>query len=141
MATPKINGRRGAFQLLFGSAYIAISASYVLTPDAGGRTSTLGWINPYVPLEYLGMAWGFAGVVAVVSCVLPRPRDRYAFMALTLVPILWGFLYLIGWFVGDAPTGYMGTIVYGLMAGAVMVVSGMSGDRDRDHRQIVGVIS
>ncbi|ALV45838.1 hypothetical protein MB46_10435 [Arthrobacter alpinus] len=128
-----VNGRRGAFQVLFATVYTLVSVSYLLVPPSPGRSSALSWL-PGAHVHYLGFIWAVVAVVGFVGATLPRPRDRFSFIGLTLAPTIWGFLYLIGWMLGTSKTGWVTTCLYWAIAGAVMVVSGMQGPSDRDER-------
>ena len=130
-----INGRRGAFQLLFCIVYTLIGISYLLVAPSAGRVSALSWL-PELVVNCLGFIWLMVAAMALAGTFLPRPKDRLSFTALTLAPAIWGFIYLIAWLFGTSQTGWVTTCLYWSMAGAVMVVSGMQGPTDRDERQM-----
>ncbi len=130
-----INGRRGAFQALFAAAYLALAASYLIFPISPSRADALSWIPDQIPFEYLGVIWLVAGVSGMWGATLPRPRDEWSFTVLTFAPILWGFLYVGSVVFQTAPQGWVTSVLYWCIAGAVMVVSGMTGDNDRDERE------
>lgn len=134
-----INGRRGAFQLIFALVYFILGISYVILPSTQGRENALGWIGQYIPLRILGLVWLVAAVMAVIGSRTCRPHDRHSFMALAVAPMVWGFLY-IGGAVGAGAWVYALTaVLYGALGTAVLIVSGMNGDHDRDERRIVEV--
>ena len=134
---PKVNGRRGVFQLLFSAVYLVIGASFLLLPGSQSRAEALRWLTQLLPLEPFACLWIAAGVVGVVSAFYCRPKDWVGFFALTLAPAMWGFLFLIGVVFTGAPLlGLVSTGVYWLLAAAPMVVSGMQGPNDRDTREV-----
>lgn len=132
----KLNGRRGAFQVLFAAVYIIIGLSFVLTPGAGTRQDSLRWVTAFVPLVPLAALWIVAGVLGAVSAFKPRPRDWFGFAALVFAPAFWGSLFFIGAVTGS-PTAYVSAAIYWLFAAAPMVVSGMQGANDRDRRRVI----
>ena len=81
---PRINGRRGAFQLLFAFIHFFIGISFIGAPAASRRTTAIGdldhWIAPLVAL------WLISAGLAVVSAFYCRPRDRFGFTALVVAP-------------------------------------------------------
>jgi hypothetical protein len=129
-----VNGRRGAFQALFAAAYLALGASYAFLPSSPGRAQALAYLPDFIPLNILGLIWLVAGVFGVVGATRPRPKDEWSFMVLTLAPTVWGCLYLAASFTGTSAQGWVTSVLYWCIAGAVMVVSGMTGDNDRDER-------
>lgn len=131
---PRINGRRGAFQLLFGIAFLMLGISQFIRDE---YTPALQWLAEYFPAPGpFGIVWLAAGVAGIIGSVLPRPKDRYSFILLTAAPTFWGGLSVIGGLVGPANTSFLAAVMYWTVAGAVMVVSGMTGDTDRDHREV-----
>lgn len=129
-----VNGRRGAFQALFGFVYLLMGISYVFLPSSPGRVSALGWIAGTVPLHVLGILWLIAAAMGAVGSLEPRPRDRASFMALAVVPALWGGGYAAGAVATGNYSYLLTTLLYLAIATAVLVVSGMSGASDRDIR-------
>lgn len=128
---PRINGRRGAFQLLFGVVYaclaLAISRKW---------PTSLEWMGEYMSHLVLAAVWAGPAVVALVSAFLPRPKDALSFALLAGAPILSGFLFLIAFLKEPESSSPYGLIVYWALGAAVMVVSGMTGDSDRDERKV-----
>lgn len=140
LARKVVNGRRGAFQALFAVSYLAIGFSYVFIPSSPGRLQALSWLPDFVPLNLLGILWILAGSLGAWGSSRPRPSDEWSFIALTLAPTVWGFLYFGAVVFGTYAQGWVTTILYWCIAGAVMVVSGMTGDSDRDERETRVVI-
>lgn len=128
---PRINGRRGAFQLLFAVVYgclaLAISRKW---------PTSLEWLDAYMSHFVLVAVWAIPTVVALVGAFLPRPKDALSFALLACAPILSGFLFLLAALVEPERSSPYGLIVYWALGAAVMVVSGMTGDSDRDERKV-----
>jgi len=130
---PRVNGRRGAFQLLFAGVYLIVGASFWIMPGSGSRQASLKWLTAVVPLEPFAALWIVAGLLGIVSAFMCRPKDWFGFAALVFAPAMWGALFLIGALVGS-PQAYLSAAVYWLFAAAPMIVSGMQGEYDRDTR-------
>lgn len=128
---PRINGRRGAFQLLFAALYGCLAWAM-----SNKWPSSLAWLDEYVPSIAAGVIWGIPSLVAFIGAFLPRPKDALSYALLTAAPIIFGFLFLLGAWVAPATASAYGLLVYWAFGGGVMVVSGMSGDRDRDDRKV-----
>ncbi|WGW12763.1 hypothetical protein LWF01_03030 [Saxibacter everestensis] len=122
---PRLNGRRGAFQLLFSLTYLALGVSYLLVEPSRARANALDWLTAFVDVNDLGWPWLIAAMVAAMSAFQVEPLDRYGFGALAAIPAAWGCLYLIPTFTGEARTGWITTCLYWSLAVAVMVVAGM----------------
>lgn len=131
---PRINGRRGAFQLLFGAVYACLTAATLL---AKTFPPALVWLGEFgIAPAVLAIIWAPPTIAAFIGAFLPRPKDAPSFMFLAFSPIAFGCLYLIGGFVAPVGTSFFGVVLYWALAGAVMVVSGMTGDKDRDEREV-----
>ena len=139
LARKIVNGRRGAFQSLFAASYLAVGVSYVFMEQSPSRRQALSWLTDWVPLPVLGLAWIVAAGFGWWGSFRARPKDEWSFIALTAVPTMWGFLYIGSVIFQTNPFGWVTSILYWCIAGAVMVVSGMTGDHDRDEREIRAV--
>lgn len=131
---PRINGRRGAFQLLFGIVYGCLVVATLLSKTFPPALVYLGEIG--VSPAALAVIWAPPTIAALIGAFLPRPKDAFSFIFLTFAPLAFGGLYLIGGFVSPVGTSFFGVVLYWALAGAVMVVSGMTGDKDRDERKV-----
>lgn len=127
----KVNGRRGAFLLLWALVYGILAWSSFMS---GRIPSSLAWLAQYIPGEVLGIVWGVPVIFAILGAFRPRPRDAFAFAALTAAPVVWSGLYLIGFFVTREVTSIVAIALYVGIAVMVMVVSGMEGATDRADR-------
>lgn len=137
-----INGRRGAFQLLFGISYGMLALGYAMQQTIPPQ---LQWLEvyfprlelpPLVPTRIAAVFWGIAAGSGLVGAFLPRPQDRYSFQALTFMPVLWGLLSGLSFIAGTYPNGIIALVLYLAMGGAVMIASGMAGPHDRDLRPV-----
>lgn len=130
----RINGRRGTLQLLFALVYMIIGYTYFV-PD-GDRIASLRWFAEILPIWALGWVWIGAGVFGVAGSFLSRPRDRISFEALTFVPIVLSVVNIIGWAVSDNERGLIFGVMYLIVAGIIITISGVQGDTDRDKRPV-----
>jgi hypothetical protein len=135
---PRINGRRGAFQLIFSALYLAVGISFLVIPTAASRADALRWLTDLLPLWPFASIWIVAALTGAVSAFLCRPRDWVGFFALTLAPAAWGSLFLIGVIFAGAPAlGVITTAIYWTFAAGFLIASGMQGPNDRDRRTVV----
>lgn len=132
MALSKINGRRGAFQVLCAVMFAAHSVVYLM-----GRTlpMSLAWLDG-VPYPLLGLVWLVPAIIGILGAFQPRPRDWFSFTALVIAPTIWGGMYVIGAVSDGRAVGVLGATLYWLLAGLIVLASGMSGDSDRDIRKV-----
>ena len=91
----KINGRRGAFQLVYAGVYLVIGASFVIGPGAASRSQSLRWLSDLGAVSLFGWLWIIAAVAATVGAFLPRPQDWFSFFMLVFAPAVWGGLFVI----------------------------------------------
>lgn len=123
-----VDASRRKFLIAFGVAYIAIGFSYAAAaPDAPVRLA-MRWTH--VPFWMLGLAWVACGIVATVASFVPTTRDKPGFLCLSIPPTLWALSYAVAqalvWCVDyTAPRAWVSVIVFGVIAFAVDVVSGM----------------
>jgi hypothetical protein len=131
----RVNGRRGAFQLLFAFIHFFIGFSFITAPAASSRTAALGYLESLsIPIAPLAALWVISAGFAVVSAFYCRPRDWFGFAALVFAPTVWGALFLLGVALGGPPLGLLSGAIYWVFGATAMIVSGMQGERDRDKR-------
>lgn len=135
MSRPRVNGRRGAFQLVFGIIYATVGLNYFFTDNSAAAGKYFAWLGP-VPLDLFAGLWVAAGAAAVVSSFFPRPRDRAGFVALVFAPGIWLGLFVIAGAVTGSRAAFVQGIVYACFSIVPLIVSGMTGDMDRDHREV-----
>lgn len=128
---PHINGRRGAFLLLWGFIYLLMGVSYFLT---GRVPPALGWVVELVRPQLLGFLWVVPALFAISGCMRQRPGDAYAFAALVTGPVIWACLYIIGCFLTAEFTAILGVLVFCGLAGTYWIVAGMEGSSDLAER-------
>lgn len=146
--TIPVDAARRKFLVAFGAAYLCIGFSYVAAPATATVRGSLLWIDRashgWVPFWLLGCIWMAAGAVAVVSSFVPTTRDKPGFLVLSVPPSLWACSYLVAQVLAwssayQAPRAWVSVIVFGLIAFAVDVVSGMvDADLVSAHETLMG---
>ena len=132
-----VNGRRGAFQLLFAFIYFFIGLSFVTAPEASSRVAALGYLaNLHIPIGPIAALWIISSLLAVVSAFHCRPKDWFGFAALVFAPAVWGALFMLGVILGGPSLGLLSAAIYWAFGATAMIVSGMQGESDRDRRHI-----
>lgn len=127
----RINGRRGAFLLLWGIIYILLGLTYFIS---GLVPPALRWLYPLIETEFLGFVWTVPAIFAIIGSRSQRPADAYAWAALATAPVIWACLYFVGSFLTGEFTSSLGIIVFGGLAGTFMIVAGMEGTSDLAER-------
>lgn len=123
-----LNGARGAFQFMYSLIYLVLGWSYIVVPYTPARTRAFDWLDQLVDVQLVGLLWVAAGATAFIGAFLSAPRDQYSFGMLTLVPALFGFLYLFGWVTGDTRSGWATTCLFWALAASSMIAAkGMRG--------------
>ena len=135
MSRPRINGRRGAFQLLFGGIFVVVGLNFFATEHQAAAEKYFGWLGP-VPLGWFAALWVVAGVVAIACAFLARPKDAAGFVALVFAPGIWLGLFVTSAIVTGSQAALVQGIIYGGFAAAPLIVSGMQGADDRDQREV-----
>ena len=85
----RVNGRRGAFQIVFGFVCLVVGSSFFFMPGTPSREEIFRWLTPYVPLGWFASLWVNAGLIAMVCAFLPRPKDAAGFIAMVFAPGVW----------------------------------------------------
>lgn len=131
-----VNGRRGAFQLMYSLMFGITAITYLALPISDGRMDSLAWILTIAPPWLLGLPWLVGAGVAFAGSRQPRPRDTFSFKLMAAVLVVFGFLYFIGGIANQNAATWLSSLLYWILAGAVIIVSGMQGDSDRDVREV-----
>lgn len=131
----RLNGRRGAFQLVFGLVYVIVGTGYFLRSNTELLDVYFYWLGEPL-LAAAAALWVVAGAVTLVSAFLPRPRDAAGFMALVIAPGIWFGLFIGAVVATGALAAVMQAALYAVFAVAPLIVSGMQGPGDRDHREV-----
>ncbi|MEU2797417.1 hypothetical protein ABZ684_21815 [Streptomyces sp. NPDC006995] len=85
-------GRRGRFLLFMGIGKVCWGIGLIVEPP-GGRGLEL--LTDRAPLHCWAWAWILAGVVTFASAWARFAQDRFGFLAASVPPALWAFVY--GW--------------------------------------------
>lgn len=134
-----VDAARRKFLIAFGVAFAAIGFSYMTAEPTAPVRVALRWID-WLPFWVLGSIWVACGAVAIVSSFLPTTRDKPGFLCLSIPPTLWAGAYLVAagldqWAGYGAPRAWVSVIVFGVIAFAVDVVSGMVDARPATTRR------
>ena len=119
-------GRRGAFLLAMGLAWICTGAAILTTPIPAGIQYGLTIITTYISLHSLAWVWVVSGCIAVAFCpVREVGRDQLGFTALVIPAAAWSAGYLADWIVvGEYSRGWVVSATYAAIAASVVIASG-----------------
>jgi hypothetical protein len=121
----RINGRRGAFLLLFGIAFMLLGLSFITSPPDALIRQTMRWMPDWSPIWFCGLLWLGAGLFGVVFAFTRIPTDRFGFMAMSAVCVGWAVAHCIAQAVGTNDRAWVSAVIFSIMGGAILVVSGM----------------
>lgn len=113
-------GRRGAWLLFLALLDLVYGLGL---PELMRRPSSgLAFLASILPPEvWVGM-WAAVGLACMVQAF--AIRDRIAFTAATLLKVLWGMVYLVGWMLLDLPRGQVGAVIWLALAGVTVLIAG-----------------
>lgn len=128
-------GRRGAFLLAMGLAWICYGAAILLTPAPLAQLEGLTILCSLLSLTHWGWIWVAAGAIGVAFCGVQRVgRDQLGFTALVLPTGAWATGYLADWIVvGDYSRGWVVASTYAGVAAAIVIASGWPEVRPRRY--------
>jgi hypothetical protein len=120
-------GRRGACLLFLALVDVVYAISlYDASPETRA-SSGFAFMSTLLPLSAWAAVWLAVGALCV-GFAFAR-ADRLAFAAASLLKVLWGTLYLLGWALGVIPRGYVAAVLFLGFAGFVQVIAGW-----KEHR-------
>lgn len=126
-------GRRGAFLLGYGAMWVLYGLGQIASPPPDQRGLTV--LLQLWPLSVWGWCWVGAGLVAVVAAWLPRPKDRFGFVALMVIVAPWMVSYLLSWWpLGVFPRGWVAAAIWSAALIPVAVVTGWEEPRQAAGR-------
>ncbi|MBK3542524.1 hypothetical protein [Streptomyces sp. MBT60] len=85
-------GRRGRFLLFMGVGKVCWGIGLIVEPPGG---QGLELLTDLAPLHCWAWVWILAGIVTFGSAWLRFTQDRFGFLAASVPPALWAFVY--GW--------------------------------------------
>jgi hypothetical protein len=115
-------GRRGSF-LLFLSLLDLIYGYALLSPTSRSLNNpTILFLMQIMPLWAWGLLWLLVGVVCFIFAF--RCKDTIAFGAAVFLKVFWGFVFLVGWLLGDVERGYLSTAIWTAFAAVTLLIAG-----------------
>lgn len=117
-------GRRGAILVLLGS--IAALYGYALINQPIPSSVGIRLLLQVMPMAGWGWAMLAVGVLAVACAPLRQGADWPGFTGLVLVWTPWSLSYLVSWWLGENPRGWISATIFVALAGVPAVVAGWS---------------
>lgn len=117
--------RRRAFLIVFGAAYLLIAKSLIDRDISPAARHAFRFALGLMPIGGWALVWLTCGFLALADATITRHgRDVIGYAAATIAPIAWSVVYLAAWLQGAAHE-WEHALLYGLIAAAVLIVSGM----------------
>jgi hypothetical protein len=119
----KLNGRRGAFLLLFGLMFICIGYALSIPMPSASASQFLHDLLPWWARTAL---WAGSGVIAVIAGFVRRPKFTIAgYTFLSLPPAERLASYALSWIIIDVDyrLAVLGSVVYGSLLIAILIVA------------------
>lgn len=115
-------GRRGYFLGFFGILGL-VYGKFLIDPPAETKVSP-GYqqLAKILPLRFMGALWLIMGLVCLVQ--MWTKRDKLAFTIAGGTMGGWGIVYLVGWILGIIHLGYVSAVIWLVLAGGALIVSG-----------------
>jgi hypothetical protein len=115
-------GRRGA-SLLFLALLDGVYALSLLAAPAEARSQpSFAFLVGLLPLPVWAGIWGVVGLVCLVQAF--ARFDTFAFAAASLLKVVWGTVYVLGWALGDIPRGWVASVIWYGFAIWLAIISG-----------------
>ena len=146
IAARRLSGKRAQFLLVHAVLYACLGFSYVtIKPGEGSsRASAFSWLPAALPVSMIGWIWIVAAGIALYAAIEQHPpkSDRFGFMALTAVPIVWSLMFLISWvsavIAGTPSTAWVSASIYAGYATIVILVSSWPNPINLDRLPPIG---
>lgn len=119
-------GRRGAFLLSVGLAWVGLGYSILSTPAPPAQVTGLTVILSVMSLHSWGWVWTVSGILGIAFSGVRRVgRDQLGFTALAVPTAAWSAGYLADWlFIGGYPRGWVTATIYAALAASVIIAAG-----------------
>lgn len=124
--------RHGLVLLVAGLVYIAVGWSYIWIGETPARLETLAVLLYWLPIEFWGWVWIFAGILAIVSSRWPPKSKTWGYMVLTGLAAGWAAAYVTGILFANSPAGtnMIAALAWGLLSFMWWAVSGLLNPND-----------
>lgn len=128
-------GRRGAFLLAMGLAWICFGVATLTAPPVAGQVDGLTIITHFISLHTLAWVWVLSGIIGIAFCPARRVEaDQWGFTALVLPAAVWSAGYMIDWiFIHQYSRGWVVATTYAGIAASIVITSGWPEPRKEEE--------
>lgn len=117
-------GRRGSCLLLVGVAWTLYGVGLITAGPTFAQERGLTAITHIASLDWWAWLWIVGGCLGI-GLSMTR-RDAAGYVGVVLPPLTWGVSYALAWWpLGDYERGWNSAVVWGAIAGALFIVSGI----------------
>lgn len=114
---------RDWFLIIIGLLALLLAYAYGVAHVPAGVRTSLSSALTFLPLKAFAGMWAVTGLYCIVAGFTARRIG--GFVVASMMFTLWGLLYLLGWLNGDPGRGWVTAALFGGLAAAVYVVSGL----------------
>lgn len=114
---------RDWFLIIIGLLALLLGYAYGVAHVPHGVRTSLSTALSVLPLKAYAALWLATGLYCVLAGLTARRIG--GFVVASMMFILWGLLYLLGWLAGDPGRGWVTAAIFGALAAAVYCVSGL----------------
>lgn len=148
-------GRRGLFLIFYGLIWLLYGLAFLLIPFNSrftrddGNKAVYNVVLAFFDKSWVGWMWVVCGISAVIFGLL-RSRisllswDHYGFNMILTPPICWAFIFVWSAAVAifthgslGSPTAPVGALIWGLLTGSILIVSGWPDPSDLPPAQVL----
>jgi hypothetical protein len=115
-------GRRGASLLFVSLLDIVYAVSLLTIPPESRGSPGIAFLELLLPLPVWAAIWAAVGLTCMVQAFMVS--DRIAFAVASLLMVVWGTVYLLGWALGEIPRGFVSAVIWLGFAGWLAIISG-----------------
>lgn len=114
-------GRRGEFLLFLTLLDLLYGLSLLQPVPEARRSPTVAFLADVMPLSWWAVLWLAVGCGCLAGSF--ATADRVAFAAAAALKVLWGSMFLLGWWAGVVERGWVSAVIWLVFAVVVVRVA------------------
>lgn len=115
--------RSDAYLMVKGALFLSLGIAYTLVDVPSSARNSLSTVTDFIPLHVFGYLWLAVGFYCIAAGLFDWKVIGFAVGI--IMPILWGLIYGVCWIHGDPGRGWVSTVLFWAIAGAMYCAAGM----------------